>query len=103
MNYLLICVYPECASFINNNISRDKAIINYISNIIKNNGNCSYLSIFEHIQNQTEELCLKYVEFIGLGLQYVKDKTEIICRKAINNNKMALKYSNYQTYTPENR
>ena len=45
-----------------------------------------------YVKDQTEAVCLKAVEQNGHALQYVKDQTEAVCLKAVAQNGYALQY-----------
>jgi hypothetical protein len=67
---------------------------NFWSNIIKHEG-CGF--VLKYIKNQTNAICERAVQQNDHTLIYVKEQTERICELAVQKNSMALIYVNNQT------
>lgn len=58
-------------------------------------------SIFEHVRDQTEEICLVAVQERCFNLAYVRKKTPAICLAAVTSDGKALRYVPEDMRTPE--
>jgi hypothetical protein len=58
-------------------------------------------SLFDFIDEQSEELCVSLLKNNGLVLQYIKDKNQKYCYLAVQQNPLALQYVNKENQTPE--
>lgn len=52
---------------------------------------------FKDVDEQTEDICVAAIEFLGCNLAYVKEQTERLCFLAINTHDNTLKYVRNQT------
>jgi hypothetical protein len=48
--------------------------------------------ILKYVDNQTEQICLNFVQANGLAIKYVKNKTNQLCMEAVKQCGLALKY-----------
>ena len=53
--------------------------------------------MIEHLENQTDEMCLAAINQNYQAIQYIKEQTEEMCLKAVSQNWRALEYVKNQT------
>lgn len=59
---------------------------------------CVNGDMLKYLKEQTEEICLRAVQQNGNALEYVKKQTEEICMEAVKQNGVALRYVEEQTF-----